>query len=98
MLKTKAKLEFKKKRSLRDFQNTQDSNPFDDVMNEAEEFAGEEFKGNRAKRAKLSSGGKQMNSEVKMRKKADFEMSSQDIRMNARSGKKPFFNKQAAFA
>jgi len=58
LLKTKAKLEFKKKRSMRDFQNTQDSNPFDDVMNEVEEYAGEEFKGNRAKRAKLSSGGK----------------------------------------
>ena len=98
MLKTKAKLEFKKKRSLRDFQNTQDSNPLDEVMNKVEEYAGEEFKGNRAKRTKLSSGGKQMNSEVKMRKKGDFEMSSQDMRMNAGSGEKPFFNKQAAFA
>ena len=98
LLKTKAKLEFKKKRNMWDFQNMQDSNPFDDVMNEVEEYAGEEFKGNRAKWTKMSSGGKQMNSEVKMRKKGDFEMSSQDMRMNAGSGEKPYLNKQPAFA
>ena len=98
LLKTKAKLEFKKKRSMRDFQNMQGGNPFDEVMNELEDFAEEEFKGNRSKRVKLSSGGKQMNSEAKMRKKGDFEMNSQDMRMNAGSGEKPFFNKQAAFA
>ena len=39
-----------------------------------------------------------MNSEAKMRRKGDIDMSSQDMRMNAGSGEKPFFNKQAAFA
>ena len=76
----------------------QDSNPIDDVLNEAEDYAEEEYKGNRSKRAKLGSGGKSMNSEVKLRRKGDFEMSSQDMRVNAGSGEKPFFNKQAAFA
>ena len=83
---------------MRDFQNMQGSNPFDEVMNELEDFAEEEFKGNRSKRVKLSSGGKQMNSEAKLRRKGDFEMGSQDMRVNAGSGEKPFFNKQPAFA
>ena len=39
-----------------------------------------------------------MNSEAKLRKKGDFEMNSQDMRMNAGSGEKPFYNKQPAFA
>ena len=43
----------------------QGSNPFDEVMNELEDFAGEEFKGNKSKRGQLSSGGKSMNSEAK---------------------------------
>ena len=98
MLKAKAKLEFKKKRSMRDFQQMQGSNPIDDVLNEAEDYPEEEFKSNRSKRAKLGSGGKSLHSEAKMRRKGDFEMSSQDMRMNAGSGEKPFFNKQAAFA
>ena len=98
MLKTKAKLEFKKKRSMRDFQDMQGSNPIDEVLNELEDFGEEEFKGNRSKRAKMHSGGKTMNSEVKLRRKGDFEMGSQDMRVNAGSGEKPFFNKQAAFA
>ena len=83
---------------MRDFQNMQGSNPFDEVMNELEEFADEEFKGNRSKRFKMSSGGKSMNSEGKMRRKGDIDMSSQEMRMNAGSGEKPFFNKQPAFA
>ena len=76
----------------------QASNPFDEILNEMEEYHEEEFKGNRSKRAKLSSGGKAINSEAKMRRKGDLEISSQDMRMNAGSGEKPFFNKQAAFA
>ena len=43
----------------------QASNPFDEVLNEIEDYPEEEFKGNRSKRAKLSSGGKSMNSEAK---------------------------------
>ena len=79
MLKNKAKLEFKKKRSLRDFQNMGGSHPFDEVLAEQEGFGSEEFKGNRSKRAKMHSGSKNLNSEVKMRKRgADFEMGSQD--------------------
>ena len=76
----------------------QASNPIDEILNEMEEYHEEEFKGNRSKRAKLSSGGKAISSEAKMRRKGDLEMSSQDMRMNAGSGEKPFFNKQAAFA
>ena len=76
----------------------QNSNPIDDALNEAEDYAEEEYKGNRSKRAKMHSGGKAMNSEAKMRRKGDFEMGSQDMRVNAGSGEKPFFNKQAAFA
>ena len=49
LLKTKAKLEFKKKRNLRDFQNMQGSNPIDDVLNELEDYGEEEYKGNRSK-------------------------------------------------
>jgi len=98
LLKNKAKLEFKKKRSFRDMQNMGDSHPFDEVIAENEEYGAEEFKGNRSKRSKMNSGGKAMNSEVKLRKKGDFEMSSQDLRMNAGSGEKPFHNKQPAFA
>ena len=44
----------------------QGSNPIDDVLNELEDFGDEEFKGNRSKRAKMHSGGKAMNSEVKL--------------------------------
>ena len=76
----------------------QGSNPIDDALNEVEDYAEEEFKGNRSKWAKMHSGGKAMNSEAKMRRKGDFEMGSQDMRLNAGSGEKPFFNKQAAFA
>ena len=83
---------------MRGFQNMQGSNPFDEVMNELEDFAGEEFKGNKSKRGKMNSGGKPMNSEAKMRRKGDIDMSSQDLRMNAGSGEKPFLNKQPAFA
>ena len=54
----------------------QGSNPFDEVMNEIEDYADEEFKGNKSKRAKLGSGGKSLNSEVKLRRKGDFEISS----------------------
>ena len=41
----------------------------------------------------MHSGGKAMNSEAKLRRKGDFEMGSQDMRVNAGSGEKPFFNK-----
>ena len=76
----------------------QDSNPIDDVLNEVDDYPEEEYKGNRSKWTKLSSGGKSLNSEAKIRRKGDFEMGSQDMRINAGSGEKPFFNKQPAFA
>ena len=69
------------------------SHPFDEVIAELEDFGNEEFKGNRSKRAKLSSGGKSINSEAKMRKRGDFEMASQDSRMMAGSGEKPLNSK-----
>lgn len=71
------------------------SHPFDEIIAEQDEFGNEEFKGNRSKRAKLSSGGKSINSEVKMKKRGDFEMASQDSRMMAGSGEKPMYNKPA---
>ena len=49
LLKNKAKLEFKKKRTLKDFQNMGGSHPFDEVIAEQDDYGGEEFKGNRSK-------------------------------------------------
>ena len=74
-------------------QNMGGSHPFDEVIAEYEDVGGEEFKGNKSKRAKMNSGGKPMHSEAKMRRKGDFEMGSQDSRAMAGSGEKPFSNK-----
>ena len=47
----------------------------------------------------MNSGSKNLNTEVKMRKRGgDFEMGSQDSRVMAGSGEKPSFQKQPAFA
>ena len=99
LLKNKAKLEFKKKRSLRDMQNFAGSHPFDEVIAEQEDYGGEEFKGNWSKRAKMNSGSKNQHTEVKLKRRGgDFDMASQDSRMMAGSGEKPMHQKQPAFA